>query len=85
MRRILLLVTVVAMMAAMVAASAVPAFAGNIKGPDGGRPLVSGNLNNPSIFATHVFHNVPLCEPGVLVATKHGPRGCGTGGGGGGG
>ena len=79
MRRILLLVTVAAMMAAMVAASAVPAFAGNIKGPDGGRPLVSGNLNNPSIF------DVPLCEPGVLVATKHGPRGCGTGGGGGGG
>jgi hypothetical protein len=79
MRRILLLVTVAAMMAAMVAASATPAFAGVIKGPDG-RPIVSGNLNNPSILATHVFHNVPACEPSVLVATKHGPRGCGTGG-----
>jgi len=82
MRRILLLVTVAAMMAAMVAASATPAFAGNIKGPDGGRPLVSGNLNNPSIFATNVVHNDPLCEPGVQVSNKNGIHGCGTGGGG---
>ena len=81
MRRSVLRLLILAIMVAIVAASAIPAFAANIKGPDGGRPEVSGNLNNPSIFSTAVYHNIPLCEPGVQVSNKNGQRGCGTGGG----
>ena len=78
MRRLLLVFTAMAVMVAIAAATAIPAFAANIK-TDGGPPEVSGNLNNPSIFSTAVYHNNPLCEPSVQVSNKNGQHGCGTG------
>ena len=44
MRRILLMLAVIALMAVMLVAMAVPAFAKNAKPEGGGEPLVSGNL-----------------------------------------
>ncbi len=68
------------LMASIVAASAMPAFAKNIKGPDGGRPDVTGSLKGP-IGDTVVYHNDPACEPSVQVLNKNGLHGCGSGGG----
>ncbi len=66
LRRILLALLVAALMAATMALSAMPAMAENVKGPDGGRPLSSGDLSAPQRGAA-IFHEsrgVEVINPG---------------------
>jgi len=44
MKRVVLVLSLMAVMAMLFAAMAVPAFAKNVKPEEGGEPLVSGNL-----------------------------------------
>jgi CheY-specific phosphatase CheX len=71
MRRILLVLSIAALMAAMIVASAMPAFAENVKHFDGGPPLLSGNSR-----ATIVEHcNAVEGGKSVTAFTKSGVHG----------
>jgi len=57
LRRTILALLVAALMAATMVASASPAIAENLKGPDGKRPIASGDIFGPQHNGASVFHS----------------------------